>query len=86
MKIIEKLSQEIPLNPKELQQQKVIFLDKLADLKTILRSLSEGKQEQCNKILSLLLIYYPENWKPLLFKSLNPEVLDKIIKEENYFE
>jgi hypothetical protein len=86
MKIIEKLTQELPLTFKELEQQQIIFLDNLANLRVILKSLPESKQEQINKLLSLLLVYYPENWKKILFKSLKPEVLEKLIKEEYYFE
>jgi len=83
MKIVEKLSQGSLLTVKEQEQQRILFLEKLADLKVILQSLPEAKKIQASKLLSLLLLYYPENWKVVLFKRLHPVVLDNLIKEES---
>lgn len=82
MTIIEKHYQNITLNPKEKAQEKVLFLDLFSDLKLLFNSLPEAKKEQFNKIMSLLLLYYPEDWKRTLLNSFSPEVLERLVKEE----
>jgi hypothetical protein len=82
MTIIEKHYQSISLNPKEKAQEKVLFLELFSDLKLLFNSLPEMKKEQFNKIMSLLLLYYPEDWKRTLLNSFSPEVLERLVKEE----
>ncbi len=80
--IIEKHYQDFTLTKKEERKQKILFLNFLSDLKTISSSLPESKKELFNKTLSLILLYYPENWKQIILKNLQPEIMNKLIEEE----
>jgi hypothetical protein len=83
MTIVEKHYNNLSLTPAETANEKVMFLQHLGELKLIIKSLSKDKQERINKILSLLLLYYPKDWKQTIFKNLQEEVIEKLIEEEN---
>lgn len=85
MTIIEKHIQRLPLTKEETEKEKGLLLLQLAKIKQITNNkLDEKEKQELDNALSILMIYYPENWKDYLFKGLGQEIVDKLIKEEPY--
>jgi hypothetical protein len=82
MTILEKLQKKLPLDKEELEKERTILLVQLTKIKQLTNKLTKIEKQELDNSLSLLMLYFPEDWKEFLFKGLGDLVVSNLIDNE----